>query len=218
VESGRLRERREGKGSPDTQAPWCGATMFRRCASLFLCLGTSLVMGFAPPTSMVAHAPMRRYAAQARPMVSATVPGHAAIYRPKLEQRVSSAPVMGLFGLGWGEIGVIAVVGLFLVGPDKITALAKEAGGILQHLLHHIGSALTTAPDRCAGQVSLLLASRRSSMIKRMELCKESQEASQRSPSRSKKGSRKRKRASPPMVVIRPSSQLQPTILSRLRT
>jgi len=35
---------------------------------------------------------------------------------------------MGLFGLGWPEIAVIGVVGLFLVGPEKLAPLAKDFG------------------------------------------------------------------------------------------
>jgi len=35
---------------------------------------------------------------------------------------------MGLFGLGWGEIGVIGVIALFLLGPDKLAPLAKDFG------------------------------------------------------------------------------------------
>ena len=37
---------------------------------------------------------------------------------------------MGLFGLGWGEIGVIAVIGLFFFGPEKLAPLAKEFGAL----------------------------------------------------------------------------------------
>jgi Sec-independent protein translocase protein TatA len=45
------------------------------------------------------------------------------------------APVqMGLFGLGAPEIAVIGVVALFLVGPEKLLSLAKEAGKAVPEL------------------------------------------------------------------------------------
>ena len=43
-------------------------------------------------------------------------------------QRISSGPVMGLFGLGWAEIGVIGVFALLFFGPDKLAPLAKDLG------------------------------------------------------------------------------------------
>jgi len=35
---------------------------------------------------------------------------------------------MGMFGLGWAEIGVIGLVGVFLLGPEKLAPMAKELG------------------------------------------------------------------------------------------
>ena len=35
---------------------------------------------------------------------------------------------MGLFGLGWGEIGVIGVLALLFFGPDRLGGLAKDLG------------------------------------------------------------------------------------------
>ena len=35
---------------------------------------------------------------------------------------------MGLFGLGWAEIGVIGVIALFFFGPEKLAPLAKDLG------------------------------------------------------------------------------------------
>jgi len=49
--------------------------------------------------------------------------------RPTIRSVSRLAPVqMGLFGLGGPEIGVIAVVVLFILGPDKLNALAKDLG------------------------------------------------------------------------------------------
>lgn len=37
---------------------------------------------------------------------------------------------MGLFGLGFPELAVIAAVGIFVFGPSKIAELGKDLGGI----------------------------------------------------------------------------------------
>ena len=37
---------------------------------------------------------------------------------------------MGLFGLGFPEIAVIATIGVFVFGPKKIAELGKDLGGI----------------------------------------------------------------------------------------
>mmetsp|Transcript_35925 Transcript_35925/g.113046 ORF Transcript_35925/g.113046 Transcript_35925/m.113046 type:complete len:134 (+) Transcript_35925:63-464(+) len=45
-----------------------------------------------------------------------------------LQPSRSPAPAMGLFGLGWPELGVIGVAGLFLFGPERLAGLAKDLG------------------------------------------------------------------------------------------
>jgi hypothetical protein len=35
---------------------------------------------------------------------------------------------MGLFGLGWAEIGIIGVIALFIFGPDRLIPLARDLG------------------------------------------------------------------------------------------
>ncbi|KAL1525332.1 hypothetical protein AB1Y20_020192 [Prymnesium parvum] len=42
--------------------------------------------------------------------------------------RHNGVPQMGLFGLGWAEIGVLAAVGLLVFGPEKLAPLAKDIG------------------------------------------------------------------------------------------
>ncbi|KAL7578381.1 hypothetical protein ACA910_012783 [Epithemia clementina (nom. ined.)] len=51
-------------------------------------------------------------------------------------QRKSVAPVqtMGLFGLGVPEIGVILIAAAFLLGPQKLAELGKDAGKIAGEL------------------------------------------------------------------------------------
>ena len=47
---------------------------------------------------------------------------------------VASIQTMGLFGLGAPEIGVILVAAAFLLGPDKLASLGKDAGKIAGEL------------------------------------------------------------------------------------
>ena len=51
-------------------------------------------------------------------------------------QRYSVAQVqtMGLFGLGAPEIGIILVAAAFLLGPEKLASLGKDAGKIAGEL------------------------------------------------------------------------------------
>jgi sec-independent protein translocase protein TatA len=51
-------------------------------------------------------------------------------------QRKSVAQVqtMGLFGLGAPEIGIILVAAAFLLGPDKLASIGKDAGKIAGEL------------------------------------------------------------------------------------
>jgi len=47
---------------------------------------------------------------------------------------MSSVSTMGLFGLGAPEIAIILVAGAFLLGPQKIAELGKDAGKIAGEL------------------------------------------------------------------------------------
>ena len=59
-------------------------------------------------------------------------------YQPASLQRqrksVGQIQTMGLFGLGAPEIGVILVAAAFLLGPDKLASLGKDAGKIAGEL------------------------------------------------------------------------------------
>jgi len=37
---------------------------------------------------------------------------------------------MGLFGLGWGELAVIAAIGVLVFGPSKLTDAGKNLGSL----------------------------------------------------------------------------------------
>mmetsp|Transcript_119583 Transcript_119583/g.345724 ORF Transcript_119583/g.345724 Transcript_119583/m.345724 type:complete len:135 (+) Transcript_119583:94-498(+) len=49
-------------------------------------------------------------------------------------QSVAQVQTMGLFGLGAPEIGVILVAAAFLLGPEKLASLGKDAGKIAGEL------------------------------------------------------------------------------------
>ena len=40
----------------------------------------------------------------------------------------AAAPAMGLFGLGWAELGVIGLIALFVLGPERLVPMAKDIG------------------------------------------------------------------------------------------
>ena len=59
-------------------------------------------------------------------------------YQPVSLQRqrnsVAQVQTMGLFGLGAPEIGVCLVVAAFVLGPEKLASLGKEAGKVAGEL------------------------------------------------------------------------------------
>ena len=60
------------------------------------------------------------------------------LYQPPALQRqrksLASVQTMGLFGLGPAEIAVILVAGAFVLGPQKLAELGKDAGKIAGEL------------------------------------------------------------------------------------
>jgi len=59
-------------------------------------------------------------------------------YQPVSLQRqrksIANIQIMGLFGLGAPEVGIILVAAAFLLGPDKLASLGKDAGKIAGEL------------------------------------------------------------------------------------
>ena len=78
-----------------------------------------------------AFVPLSRAVVSQQPVVAPTD-----AYLPASLARQSVAPVqtMGLFGLGVPEIGVILVAAAFLLGPQKLAELGKDAGKIAGEL------------------------------------------------------------------------------------
>lgn len=65
-------------------------------------------------------------------------PSSQTFYQPAALQRqrrsVAQVQTMGLFGLGAPEIGIILVAAAFLLGPDKLAEMGKDAGKIAGEL------------------------------------------------------------------------------------
>ncbi|KAL3933042.1 MAG: hypothetical protein SGPRY_000456 [Prymnesium sp.] len=80
----------------------------------------SAAEAFAPLPRLTSHSPRS-------PLASPLPLASHHLHSPMLPSR-RVTPKMGLFGLGWGEIGVLAVVGLLVFGPEKLAPLAKDIG------------------------------------------------------------------------------------------
>jgi sec-independent protein translocase protein TatA len=97
--------------------------------SLAALIGKS--MSFAPGNAFGVHKSMVA-APTSSPFGNAQGASYIAERHPMAIQRqrssVSSVQTMGLFGLGGPEIAVILIAGAFLLGPQKLAELGKEAG------------------------------------------------------------------------------------------
>merc|ERR1719464_211355 len=65
-------------------------------------------------------------------------PNNSKPYQPVSLQRqrksIANVQTMGLFGLGAPEVGVILIAAAFLLGPDKLASMGKDAGKIAGEL------------------------------------------------------------------------------------
>lgn len=99
--------------------------MITRVAVVLVALA-SLATAFTPTRI----APPVLTSARVRP-ITATPAGDVAVAMSRplaVARRVSEPARMGLFGLGWGEIGVIGVLALLFFGPERLAPLAKDLG------------------------------------------------------------------------------------------
>ena len=97
---------------------WCNLLVF---TSLL-----SAVAGFqlgARPASLPSSVSLAALTGADRPPFAPLAPVH-----PQQRACRAAPPAMGLFGLGWAEIGVIGVLALLFFGPDKLAPLAKDIG------------------------------------------------------------------------------------------
>lgn len=68
------------------------------------------------------------------PAVRSSSPFEQPASLQRQRQSVAQVQTMGLFGLGAPEIGVILVAAAFLLGPEKLAELGKDAGKIAGEL------------------------------------------------------------------------------------
>ena len=90
--------------------------------STLLCLVLTGCAAFSPTL-----APRIGGAARALPVVAARSPLVAVPAAVPVAPR-AAAPAMGLFGLGWAELGVIGLIALFVLGPERLVPMAKDIG------------------------------------------------------------------------------------------
>mmetsp|Transcript_47214 Transcript_47214/g.139276 ORF Transcript_47214/g.139276 Transcript_47214/m.139276 type:complete len:147 (-) Transcript_47214:341-781(-) len=94
-----------------------------RCATFLVAALCGGAAAFTPSPRVLLPAAGVRVASSAAPL--GTSPQSYTTAAIALRHR---SPSMGLFGLGWGEIGVLAVVGLLVFGPEKLAPMAKDIG------------------------------------------------------------------------------------------
>lgn len=99
-----------------------------------LCLSTTTVHSFVPVQN---HSPLSNGFSQLRSnsvaiaKISPVVPNSVF---DRQRRSVANIQMMGLFGLGAPEIAVILVAAAFLLGPQKLAELGKDAGKIAGEL------------------------------------------------------------------------------------
>lgn len=99
-----------------------------------LCLSTTTVHSFVPVQN---HSPLSYGFSQLRSnsvaiaKISPVVPNSVF---DRQRRSVANIQMMGLFGLGAPEIAVILVAAAFLLGPQKLAELGKDAGKIAGEL------------------------------------------------------------------------------------
>uniref|UniRef100_A0A7S1DA49 Uncharacterized protein n=1 Tax=Cyclophora tenuis TaxID=216820 RepID=A0A7S1DA49_CYCTE len=102
---------------------------------LFIALLALLVVGssaFVSPAAFVGAS--RRIEQQVLPSKNVANPLLIPAALQRQRKSVASVQTMGLFGLGPAEIAVILVAGAFLLGPQKLAELGKDAGKIAGEL------------------------------------------------------------------------------------
>ena len=90
------------------------------CIPLVLIVLLATVSAFVPPSFRQQHqlSPPQHQQYSASPVV------------PRQRQSVAAIQLHGMFGLGAPEIAVILVAAAFLLGPQKLAELGKDAGRV----------------------------------------------------------------------------------------
>jgi sec-independent protein translocase protein TatA len=101
----------------------------QRLVTLFA-LFAAVASAFAPPSAFVGTS--------GRPIIISSSTTFGDVHQPPALQRqrksMASVQTMGLFGLGAPELVVIAIAAAFLLGPQKLAELGKDAGKIAGEL------------------------------------------------------------------------------------
>ena len=85
---------------------------------------------FVSPTAFASTRQQTGAATDMRPAVADFQP--AALQRQR--KSMANVQTMGLFGLGPAEIAIILVAGAFVLGPEKLAELGKDAGKVAGEL------------------------------------------------------------------------------------
>jgi sec-independent protein translocase protein TatA len=83
---------------------------------------------FAPGNAFGAHKSAAIVSTTPFTQGQAYIASNQPIAIQKQRSSVASVQTMGLFGLGAPEIAIILIAGAFLLGPQKLAELGKEAG------------------------------------------------------------------------------------------
>ena len=107
---------------------FCSKMIPLRILSLLVTLCASSIHGFAPV------APDFRSRQLTRPSAPFVSTAYAPASLQRQRKSVAAVQTMGLFGLGAPEIAIILVAAAFLLGPQKLAELGKDAGKIAGEL------------------------------------------------------------------------------------
>lgn len=96
---------------------------------LIACFATT-ASAFSPGVTSRPALKQQLSSASSSTTIAVTFPAAAVAARAACVQpRAAAGSVqMGLFGLGWAEIGVIGVLALLFFGPERLAPLAKDLG------------------------------------------------------------------------------------------
>jgi sec-independent protein translocase protein TatA len=102
--------------------------LMTRVVALLSAFGVLATQAFAPISTT------RSYRSISKAPTSAWVNVYAPPSLQRQRQSVASIQTQGLFGLGAPEVAIILVVAAFILGPEKLASLGRDAGKIAGEL------------------------------------------------------------------------------------
>lgn len=97
-------------------------------------IASSLVIFFSIFGIAAAFAPVNSHLGVTRVTPSSPMTEFQPASLQRQRNSVAQVQTMGLFGLGAPEVGIILVAAAFLLGPEKLASLGKDAGKIAGEL------------------------------------------------------------------------------------